>query len=200
MSEPQLDLSKLALDRSPSNGGQKTPRRRRWVSRYALPAGILLGFVALVGFTAGHHLLPRTSVTVVPVIVKRGAVHQAGASLFHAAGWIEPRPSSASVAALAPGVIEELLVVEGQQVVKGEPIARLIAVDAELAVEQAKTSLRIREGELQRVQAELKAAAARLENPVHIRAQLADAQSLLARTTTEMEKLPFLQKAAKGER
>ena len=36
-----------------------------------------------------------------------------------AAGWIEPRPTPVGVAALALGVIQELLVVEGQGTVSG---------------------------------------------------------------------------------
>ena len=116
MTELRLDLSKLALDRSPTKSIAGRPRPRRWLSRYVLPLTILLGFLALLGATAGHQLWPQQSVTVVPVIVKRSDVQQAGTALFQAAGWIEPRPTAISVAALAPGVIEELLVVEGQQV------------------------------------------------------------------------------------
>lgn len=198
MSESQLDLSRLALDRSPTDAAQKKPRRRRWVSRYVLPSGILLGFVGLMFAAAGREFLPKPSVTVVPVMVKRGEVQQSGTPLFQAAGWIEPRPTSVSVAALAPGVVEELLVVEGQQLEKGEPIARLISIDAELSVELAKSMLTIREGELQGVQAELKAAVTRLNRPVHLQALLADAESMLARSTTELEKLPFLLQAAKA--
>jgi HlyD family secretion protein len=137
-------------------------------------------------------------VTVVPVIVKRSAATQAGAELFQAAGWIEPRPTSVNVAALAPGVIEELLVVEGQQVDRGEPIARLIQIDAELAVAQARAALAIRDGDLQRARAEYAAAMIRLDKPVHLKAQLADAQSLLAKANTELNKLPFLIAAAEA--
>ncbi len=198
MTQQQPDLSRLALDRSPARLGTP-PRRRRWVSRYVLPLGILLGFVALLGAAAGRQLFSQKFVTVVPVIMKRGEVQQVGTSLFQAAGWIEPRPTAVRVAALAPGVIEELLVVEGQLVTKGEPIARLISIDAELAVEQGESTLAIRQGELQRAEAEQKAARIRLENPVHLEAQKADAESLLAKATTELEKLPFLITAAKAE-
>lgn len=48
LSQPQLDLSQLALDRTPH--GETTPmkpRRKGWITRYVLPIGILLGFVAL---------------------------------------------------------------------------------------------------------------------------------------------------------
>ena len=200
MSTTKLDLSQLALDRSPTNETSiKKPRPKRWLSRYVLPVGILLGFLGLLGAAAGRQLLPQRSVTVVPVIVKRAEVQQAGTTLFQSPGWIEPRPTAISVAALAPGVIEELLVVEGQQVAKGEPIARLISIDAELNVEQASNSLAIREGELNRARAELDAAKIRRENPLHLEVQLADAESSLAKAKTELAKLPFLIDAAEAQ-
>jgi RND family efflux transporter MFP subunit len=163
-----------------------------------LPLGIFLGFVALLGAAAGRQWLPSKPVTVVPVIVKRAEVQQAGTTLFQSPGWIEPRPTAVSVAALAPGVIEELLVVEGQQVAKGAAIARLISIDAEMAVEQAKNTLAIRDGEVNRAKAEVHAAKIRFGNPMHLRVQLADAQSLLAKTQTELAKLPFLITAAEA--
>ena len=198
MSGSRLDLSQLALDRSPTEAAAKKPHRNRWLLRYVLPLVILLGFIALFGAAAGRQLSPRQAVRVVPVIVKRGEAQQAGTTLFQAAGWIEPRPTAIRVTALAPGVIEELLVVEGQQMKKGEPIARLISIDAELAVEQAQATLAIREGELQRAEAERGAAVKRLEKPVHLNVQLADAKSMLAKATTELEKLPFLIESAEA--
>ncbi|MEL6107706.1 MAG: HlyD family efflux transporter periplasmic adaptor subunit, partial [Planctomycetota bacterium] len=112
------------------------------------------------------------------------------------AGWIEPRPTAVNVPALAAGVIQELLVVEGQLVADDEPIAKLIATDAELAVQQAQAAIAIREGELQRALAEQAAADMRLGNPAHLKAEVASARSTLAKTTTELERLPFLAKAA----
>ena len=199
MANPPIDLSRLALDRSPqSEHAARTPRPRRWLTRYAMPLSICLGFAALLGTAAGRQWLPSTSVTVMPTIVKRAAVQRAGTTLFQAAGWIEPRPTAIRVAALAPGVIEELLVVEGQQIEKGEAIARLISIDAELVVEQAKNVLAIREGEVNRAKAELQAARIRLDHPVHLQVQMADAQSTLAKSQTELAKLPFLIAAAEA--
>lgn len=198
MSESQLDLSKLALDRSPTGRAAGKPRPKGWLLRYVLPLSILLGFLALLGVAAGRQLYPEQSVTVVPVIVKRGEVQQQGTPLFQAAGWIEPRPTSVGVPALAPGVIEELLVVEGQAVTKGQPIARLIAIDALLSVELANAALAIRDGELQRAQAERVAAVIRLEKPIHLNVQISDADSMLAKATTELDKLPFLVEAAEA--
>ncbi len=197
MTNKPLDLSQLALDRSPTTTSSR-PKRRRWLTRYVLPATILFGFLGLLGAAAGTRLLPRPAVQVVPVIVKRSADQQAGTTLFQAAGWIEPRPTAISVAALAPGVIEELLVVEGQRVSKDEAIAKLIAIDAKLAVEQADATLAIRAGELARAVAERNAAQVRRDNPVHLLVQLADAQSVLAEANTELDKLPFLIQAAEA--
>ncbi|QEG00355.1 Multidrug resistance protein MdtA [Stieleria maiorica] len=200
MADTPLDLSQLALDRSPDRDATPTkPRRKRWLTRYVLPIGILAGFIALLVAAAGRQLLPRPSVTVVPVVVKRAETQQAGTPLFQAPGWIEPRPTAISVAALAPGVIEELLVVAGQHVQKDEAIAKLIAIDAELDVQQAKNQLAIRAGELKRAIAERDAARIRLENPVHLQVQSADAQSMLAKAQTELAKLPFLIQAAEAK-
>lgn len=197
MSNQQLDLSQLAIDR-PAAPPPRGKSRRRWVARYVVPAAILLGFFGLLIAAAGARLLPAQPVTVVPVIVTRAEVQQAGTALFQAAGWIEPRPTAIHVAALAPGVVEELLVVEGQQVDRGQPIARLIDVDAKLAVRQAEAALATRRGELRRAEAELQAATQRLANPVHLQVQLADARNFLAGAESELAELPFLIESAEA--
>ena len=122
LNQPPLDLSQLALDRSPQSvssmhGVSKPSRyhRMRPITRYVVPIGIVLGFVALLVAAAGRQWWPSTSVTVIPVIVKRADVQQTGMPVFRSPGWIEPRPTAITVAALAAGVIEELLVVEGQE-------------------------------------------------------------------------------------
>ncbi len=197
MTDSSLDLSQLAVDRivAPTVVIQ---RRRRWISRFFFPGIILTGFVSLLAIAAGTQLLPVPQVTVVPVITIRGDVQQAGTVLFQAPGWIEPRPTSIRAAALTSGVVEELLVVEGQDIRKGETVARLIAADAMLNVERSRATVAFREAELQRVTANQVAARSRLENPIHLQAELGDAENSLARTVTEIEKLPFLLRNAKS--
>ncbi|MGI9517366.1 MAG: efflux RND transporter periplasmic adaptor subunit [Pirellulaceae bacterium] len=201
MANPEIDLSRLALDRSPPDEPVRpvSRRRRKWIARYLIPGGILVGFAALIIAAAGTQLMPRQSVQVVPVIVQRSAVQQAGTPLFQAAGWIEPRPTSINVPALAPGVIEELLVVEGQAVEKGEPIARLISIDAQIAVKEAKAAIATAQGELDRALAEQQAARIRLDQPVHLQIQLAEAKSALARAEIELANLPFQIESAEAD-
>ena len=170
MSAPPVDLQQLAVHRAAPETRRKTP----WLSRYALPGLILAGFLALVAYAARDLLRPARPVTVTPVLTTRAAVQQGGAPLFVAAGWVEPRPTETLVTALAEGVVEKLLVVQGQEVKAGEPVAQLVAIDAQLALRTAEADLHQRE---------------------------AEAESIVARTEAELVFLPFqLQSAEAQER
>jgi multidrug efflux pump subunit AcrA (membrane-fusion protein) len=164
---------------------------------------VLVGFATMLGWAARDRFLPAKPVTVLPVVVTRADVQQSGAPLFQAPGWIEPRPTAVLVSALAEGVIEELLVIEGQEVRVGEPVARLIDVDTRLALDQARADLALRRAELSSARAELNAARQHLEHPVHLEAALAEAESLLAKTETELARIPewnMLAKTLKGSK
>ena len=188
-----IDLRELAIERPAKT---RPVRKSRYITRYLLPSAIFLGFLGLLGYAARDQFLPRKPVTIVPVVVARAEIRREGTPLFQAAGWIEPRPTAINIPALTEGVVEELLVVEGQEVKANEPVARLVQVDAELAVKEARAALALRSAELQSTEAELKAARLRLENPVHLVAALAEAESQLARTETELAKIPFLIESA----
>ena len=59
----------------------------------------------MLGWAVRDRFVPTKAVTVLPVIVSRPEVQQAGTPLFQAAGWIEPRPTPVLAAALAEGII-----------------------------------------------------------------------------------------------
>jgi len=193
----ELDLKQLAFDRRERAKPKRA--RRRVFSRYVVPGAIVLGFAAMLGWAARDQFLARKPVTVVPVVMARAEVRQAGTPLFQAAGWIEPRPTPVLVTALADGVVDELLVVDGQTVEAGQPVANLIDVDARLALKQAEADLALREAELAGARAELRAAELRLKNPSHLEAPLADAESLLAEKERKLAELPFLLQAAQAK-
>ncbi len=192
----QLDLSQLAIDRDvPAK--TRTKVGRSWLTRVVLPGGILLGFVCLFGWAARDSFLPAQSITITPVVVSRAEVQQAGTPLFQAAGWIEPRPSLVVASSLAPGVILDLLVIEGQHVKKGEPIAVLIDTDAKLALAQAQAKQTLQRAEVRRAAAALTAAKTHLAKPVSLQASLADAGARLAETLLALGNLPYALEAAK---
>jgi len=102
----EVDLKGLAIDRGPA-GSPRAPTRRHVLTRYVLPAALILGFLGLVGWASRDALFPPKAVRVAPVVSSISAVRREGAPLFKAAGWIEPRPTPVHVAALAPGVVEQ---------------------------------------------------------------------------------------------
>ena len=187
-----VDLSQLVLDRGDraGTGSPGAPRWHPW-SRYVLPGAVILGVTALIGWAARDLLSPPRRVTVIPVFATQAEVGEEGAPLFKAAGWIEPRPTPVRVAGLAPGVVDQLLVVEDQPVKAGEPIAELVKDDARLACERAEAELKLREAQQQSARATLAAARTRFERPVHLEAGLAEAEAELAAAETQSANLPF---------
>jgi HlyD family secretion protein len=193
-----VDLRQLAIDR----GSTSTPTirtRRHVLSRYVLPLVLLLGFACLVAWATWEVAFPPRQVTVVPVLWTTADVQQEGTPLFKAAGWVEPRPTSVRVAALAPGVVERLLVVEDQAVERGEAIAELVEEDAQLVLDRAVANLQLREAEQAEARAALAAATTRFEQPVHLQAALGEAEALLAQIETELKNLPFATRRADAD-
>ncbi len=186
----EVDIKQLAIVRE-EPAPAKRIGRRHLLSRYVIPGALMAGFVALLAWTLRNSIWPPQPVSVVPVFATQSVGQSEGTPLFQAAGWIEPRPTPIRVAALAPGVVERLLVVEDQPVKAGEPIAELVKQDAQFMSEHAAADVKIREAELAQAKAELQAATTRLEQPVHLQAALSEADAALAQVTTELKNLPF---------
>jgi multidrug efflux pump subunit AcrA (membrane-fusion protein) len=196
MSEP-VDLRQLATQRPDTAAPTPIHPQRRWVSRYGLPGAILAAFAGLLVWAAKDSLLPSTPVTVVPVVLTRAEVQAVGTPLFQAAGWIEPRPAPVVVSSLAPGVIDQLLVIEGQLVTKGDPLARLLPTDARIVLGKAKAELAIRAAEVDTAQANVDGAKLALDNPIQLRAEAAEAESAYSKVEAELNSLPAALEAAK---
>lgn len=190
-----VDLKELAVDRGRSPRSEIAPPRHV-VSRYVLPAILVCGFVGLFAWAARDAFLPRTKVTVVSVHSTREEIQASGTPLFKAAGWVEPRPTPIRVAALAEGVIKDLLVVEDQAVAKNEPIAILVDDDAKLNLDAAKATFDLRTAELKQCQATLDAALTNLKEPTHLQSAAAEAEAELATVETKLATLPFQVSAA----
>lgn len=186
----QVDISQLAVQRDAPQG-LPVGTRTNIVTRYVLPGILIAGFLSLVAWSGRDYVFPPKAVQVVPVFATQAEVRAEGSALFNAAGWIEPRPTSIRVAALASGVVEQLLVVEDQKVTQGEPVATLIREDAQLAFDRCVADRELAEAELQRAKATLVAATTRLDQPVHLEAALAQADFDLAKIRTSLKNLPF---------
>jgi HlyD family secretion protein len=185
-----VDLRELAIDRG-GTGRPKRLTRRNLLTRYVLPLVLIVGFLSLVAWASRDLIFPPKAVTVVPVFSTTAGVRQEGTPLFKAAGWIEPRPTPVRVAALAPGVVEELLVVEDQPVKAGEPIAELVKDDTRLTLDRALADLELRQAERDEAIATRTAAETRFKQPVHLEAPLSEAEASLAKIETQLNNLPF---------
>lgn len=194
-----LDLRQLAAPRAPDRPSLAPPRPR-WLLRYGLPLAALGSFAAMVGWASRDQWRSETPVRVAPVMTLRAEGRSAGAPLFQAPAWIEPRPAPVVVTALAEGVVEAVLVVEGQDVVAGQPLARLIDADARLALAAADAVIERRRAEVTVAQAELDASRTRLAQPVHLDAALAEVVGTLARAEGERAQLRAQLASAAAER
>ncbi len=194
-----FDLKTLAR-RNRNNPSQAIVPRRHLLSRYVLPGVLVIGFLALVLWSTRNAYLPSKRVAVIPVHLSLAEVRTEGTPLFKAAGWVEPRPTPIRVAALASGVVEQLLVVEDQEVDTGQPIAQLVSIDAQLALQQADSTLQLRIAEVGEAKANLVAAETNLEIPAHLELIVAEAEAAVAAIETELTNLPQKLEAAEARR
>lgn len=195
-----VNLQELAVDRGSRTTEQVVRRPRHYVSRYLAPTTILCGFAGVLVWSLRDTLLPGAPVTVVSVMASRTEMVAADTPLFQAAGWVEPRPQAVVVSALTEGIVDEMLVVEGQPVVAGQVVARLVRRDAELELERAEADVHLREAEVLSAQAALAAARTLFDEPVVLMAALADAEANLTKLETELARLPSLIRAAEAAR
>jgi RND family efflux transporter MFP subunit len=195
---PHIDLRQLAV-RNEDGIARRSRRRRPYFIRYVLPAVVVLGFVAVLAWAARDSLLPAQPVTITPVLSTRAEIQVSGTPLFQAAGWVEPRPTPVMVTALTEGVVQQLLVVEGQEVKAEDPVATLVQADAQFALRTAEAELALRQAEWESSCAVRDAAKVNLEQPVHLQGLSAEADAMVAKMETELATLPFQIKAAEAK-
>ncbi len=174
-----------------ARGGDPAPRtvvpppRRRWATRLLLPVAILGATAAILAFAARDALFAATSVDVVRVIAKPVEITgdadspAGGAIVAQAPGWVEPDPYPLYVSALTPGIVKDVLVLEGQRVSKTSVVARLVDDDAKLALLRA-------EAERDRRKAQLAAAQTEWDNPVARKRMVAVAAAMIDETKAEL--------------
>ena len=195
MSSQPSDLSVLsrsaaAAPVSSAPRGPAVPRPpSRWKTRVLLPWGIFAAAAALLAYASRDALLPATPVHVLPVVVRTATESGAGGNFtVQAPGWVEPDPYPVAVAALADGVVADVLVLEGQAVKKGDVVARMVDDDARIALARAEATVLEREGELKQAEAAREAAAGDWANPVERTRAVAAGEAMLAESVASLER------------
>ena len=113
---------------------------RKWIRRIGLPVVILATVAALLVATSWTSLAPATVVRATHVVVRevetdepppRPSDGDENVPMVQAPGWVEADPYSVYAGALAEGVVEQILVLEGDRVRKGQPVATLVGDKAD---------------------------------------------------------------------
>ncbi|MEA5612391.1 efflux RND transporter periplasmic adaptor subunit [Nodularia spumigena] len=161
-------------------------------------AGVAALTGALLLASAGSALRPTPLVTVRPVLFEPSTQPPAVADrttvtrTVQAPGWLEADPYTVAAAALTDGVIDEILVLEGESVERGQPVARLVRADAELALARAEADVRGAEAEAALARAALAAAETDWDEPIERTRAAAAARSAVDRSEAELAQLPAL--------
>ncbi len=202
-----------APDRCATTGA----RRRRWPAHLIIPPLVALAVGALLVASAGQTLRPTREVAVRPVVFASGvqpvadpapagesgrAPGDAGrharpsgggrGQVVQAPGWLEADPFFVACTALADGVVEEILVLEGERVDEGQVVARLVSEDAELALARAEAELAFARSKLIEAAANTEAAKTRWDHPIERDRAVETTRAQLAEARAELDQLPAL--------
>lgn len=181
------------------------PDRRPGLPAWWLPVALVLAFGLLFAMVFRDRLLPAQKVSVSPAILVADIESPAESAsetvsaeerrpdytapmAFQAAGWFEPDPLPIRATALIDGVVDEVHVLEGQTVEKGQLLANLISEDAELVLQASERALDNAvaeyEGHLAKIPAVEAEAAGVLDRIKSAEARLAEASDRLSRMRT----------------
>lgn len=172
----------------------------------AVATGVAIVLAGIVFWTAGDTLTPATPVRVAPVVFEASAIEpqpeqgerQPVGQAIQAPGWLEAAPYFTAATALTDGVVAEVLVLEGQTVEQGQPLARLVPDDAQIALAAARAELASAQAEHAVAQANLRAAETDWANPVDRERAVAATNAQLAETRAELAQLPALIEAERA--
>lgn len=191
-----MSLQNLASKQS--NNTQAKPSHRSQRTRLDrilawLPLYLILGFLGVGWYLFGDVIIPARSVTITTVVTQKAepqgstnAVDFAGMEnpfegevLFQASGWIEAAPLPTRATALVDGVVNEVLVLEGQHVKQGQLLATLITEDTEIALDEARARQKEAESEVERVASRIPVIQAQLKiHALEVKTQKAELEIL----------------------
>lgn len=186
---------------SPSPSAIPAPRPRI-LTRIGIPIAVASCVGGLILASAWESLAPAHPVHVVPAVFDRTDEAPASSATntpttaptqsVQAPGWLEAEPFAIACTGLADGIVESVLVLEGEPVEQGQIVAQLVAIDAELALARAEADTRAAEANAAIASAELRAAQTDWDEPVERERAVAATRADLAETQAELAQLPSL--------
>ncbi|MDF1808779.1 MAG: efflux RND transporter periplasmic adaptor subunit [Phycisphaerales bacterium] len=109
-----------------------------------------------------------------------------------AAGWLEAEPFYVAATALTDGVVDEMLVIEGDYVEKGQVLARMVDDDAKLRLARAEAELLKAKASRSKAQVALNAANENWASPFELERDVASSRASLTALQAELDQLSSL--------
>jgi RND family efflux transporter MFP subunit len=125
---------------------------KRFLTRLGIPIAIILITASVLIYASWESIRPVSKVQAITVVMRDvetdtpQSTSEDQGSVVQAPGWVEAEPYSVYAGALTQGIVESILVLEGDAVTKGQPVATLVAEDNELALQSAEAKEKLWEG------------------------------------------------------
>ena len=135
--------------------------KKRFVTRLGIPIAIILITTCILIYASWESIRPTKTVEAVTVVMRNVQTNTPqsrtieSGSVVQAPGWVEAEPFSVYAGSLTAGIVESILVLEGDSVEKGQPVAKLISEDNELALRAAAATEAIWLGKLNAANAKM---------------------------------------------
>jgi HlyD family secretion protein len=195
MTHEEIDNSLSSLQRPVAPAGTDIPLpHRKWKSRVLVPGILLLVTAGVLAFSMRDMLTPQVEVEVYPAVIV-DTPNQAGSSnpgevVSQATGWVQADPYSVYVSALTDGILQEVRVLAGQSVKKGQVIATMIDEDARLSLQHTQAQLQASQASLRIANAALAAAKDEWAYPVERQRAVNTAGANLIEAQAQLKRLP----------
>lgn len=124
---------------------------------------LLMGFFCLFLYTNRQLLYPSVDVLVQRAVASKVSLQDFQSSspeqvLFQASGWIEPEPYMIKTASFVEGLVSEVMVLNGQIVLRGDVLATLDDKNLKLSIAEVEADLAAMESELKVIAERIKVA------------------------------------------
>lgn len=135
--------------------------KKHFVTRLGLPVAIISITTCILLYTSWESIRPATKVEAITVVMRSVETDtpqeetKNQGSIVQAPGWVEAEPYSIYVGALTEGIVDELFVLEGDTVTKGQPIATLVTDDNRLSLKTANVQEQLWHGKVRGAEAKM---------------------------------------------
>ncbi|MBO37275.1 MAG: hypothetical protein CL612_05540 [Anaerolineaceae bacterium] len=135
--------------------------KKRFMTRLGIPIVIIVITACLLLYASWNSIRSSTTVEAVTVVMRNVEtdepqdITENQGDVVQAPGWVEAEPFSVYAGALTEGIVKEVLVLEGDTVIKGQPVAKLVDEDNKLALKTAIAKEQLWEGKVHAAEAKM---------------------------------------------